>query len=234
MRIGVIIAMDKEFSLVCGALSPIQDGGSIMGCLYRIAGICENTEVVLLRCGIGKTNAAVGAMLLRWHFRADLIVSTGVAGGTHPYIKQGSFIAGSSYSYHDVYCGAGTAYGAVQGEPSRFDADTKMLNILVETFRDVQTGMIVSGDQFINQKEKMGRILDLFPSAVAVDMESASVAHVCSKPLSGKTTPFIALRMISDCLFDTDAKDYDEFWKVAPTELSERTVELVRKLPSEY
>lgn len=234
MTVGIIVAMDKEMALVCDAFSPIKDGGSAMGCLFRVVSAGSDATIVILQCGVGKVNAAVGAMLLRWHFHADVIVSTGVAGGTLPYIKQGMVVAGTSYSYHDVYCGAGVAYGTVQGEPSGYAADAKMLHILRESFHEVLFGMIVSGDQFIETKERMGRVLDYFPTAIAVDMESASIAQVCSKPLAGKTTPFISLRIISDCILNPEAKDYDGFWKAAPMESSKRTVAYIKKLIEEY
>lgn len=234
MTVGIIVAMDKEMALVCDAFSPIKDGGSVMGCLFRVVSVGSGATIVMLQCGVGKVNAAVGAMLLRERFHADAIVSTGVAGGTFPYVKQGMVVAGTSYAYHDVYCGAGVAYGTVQGEPSKYDADAKMLHILKGAFPDVMLGRIVSGDQFIETREKMGRVLDYFPTAVAVDMESASIAQVCSKPLAGKTAPFISLRIISDCVFDPEAKDYDGFWKTAPMESAKKTVKYIRKLAEEF
>lgn len=134
MKVGIIVEMDKEMALVCDAFSHIKDGGSVMGCLFRVVSVGSGATIVMLQCGVGKVNAAVGAMLLRERFLVDAIVSTGVAGGTLPYVKQGMVVAGTSYAYHDVYCGAGVAYGTVQGEPSKYDADAKMLHILKGAF----------------------------------------------------------------------------------------------------
>lgn len=234
MRIGLMVAMDKEASLVCGAFQQVVDGGSIMGCIYRTVNISDGVDAVVLRCGVGKTNAAVGAMLLRGTFNVDVIISTGVAGATKPYIRQGMIVAGSSYSYHDVYCGKESPVGVIQGEPSKFEADTKLLDILCGSFPDVSTGRFVSGDKFVDTKMEIGRILDLCPSAIAVDMESASIAQVCNKPLKGATTPFVSIRIISDCLLDDTASDYDDFWKSAPAESSSMAIGFVKKVSEMY
>lgn len=234
MRIGLMVAMNKEFSLVCDAFTMIVDGGSIMDCMYRIASVSEKADVVILRCGIGKVNAAVGAMLLRNKFNSDVIISTGVAGGTKSCIKQGAIVAGSSYSYHDVYCGKDFPVGVVQGEPNKFDADTQLLGILRDLYPDVTIGRFVSGDKFVDTKMEMGRILDLCPSAIAVDMESASIAQVCNKPLNGAATPFVSIRIISDCLLDDTASDYGDFWKSVPVESASMAIGFVKKVSETY
>ena len=68
MKIGLIIAMDKEYRMFCELLG--GDGGWLGG-----------NEIVLSHCGIGKVNAAVGALRLIEAEQPDCVISSGVAGG---------------------------------------------------------------------------------------------------------------------------------------------------------
>ena len=70
-------------------------------------------------------------------------------------------------------------------------------------------GLIVTGDWFVDSKEKMREIVGHFPEAKAVDMESCAIAQVCYL----YKVPFISFRLISDIpLRDTDASQYHNFW----------------------
>ena len=70
-------------------------------------------------------------------------------------------------------------------------------------------GLTVTGDWFVDSKEKMREIIGKFPEAKAVDMESAAIAQTCHI----FNIPFISFRIISDIpLRDTDASMYHNFW----------------------
>ena len=61
----------------------------------------------------------------------------------------------------------------------------------------------------MDTKEKMSSILEHFPEAKAVDMESCAIAHTCHL----YHTPFISFRIISDIpLKDNKASMYFDFW----------------------
>ena len=79
MKIGIIIAMDKEFRRISELLDGQkreEDGGRIF-----VMGRLGDNELVLHQCGIGKVNAAVGVSELIRRYSPDLVVSTGCAGG---------------------------------------------------------------------------------------------------------------------------------------------------------
>ena len=98
--------------------------------------------------------------------------------------------------------------------PARFKADPYLLQKAVEisqlaTHLSIHPGLIVTGDWFVDTKEKMRSIIGHFPEARAVDMESAAIAHACHI----NQVPFISFRVISDIpLRDTDASQYHDFW----------------------
>ncbi len=226
MKIGVIIAMEKEFVRVAALLSDRSevrhDGGTF------VTGRLGDNEIVMMQCGIGKVNAAVGtARLLGW-CRPDLVVSTGVAGGADVGMNVMDVVASTECVYHDVYCGSEVAYGQFVGMPARFPSPPEIVERALRLNDDaavttpIRAGLIVTGDWFVDQKEKMADILRLFPEAKAVDMESCAIAHTCH--LYG--VPFISLRIISDIpLKDTRASQYFDFWK----KVEDSSFEVTRK-----
>jgi adenosylhomocysteine nucleosidase len=176
---------------------------------------CQD-NVRVEKCGIGKVNAALGAQRIINEFRPDVIISSGCAGGNGDDINIQDVIVGSEVTYHDVYCGKAidetTVYGQVQGLPVRYTPDPYLLekafNLQTSSI-NLHQGLIVTGDWFVDTKEKMRSIIDKFPEAKAVDMESCAIAQTCYI----NQVPFISFRVISDIpLRDTDASQYHDFW----------------------
>ena len=197
MKIGIIVAMDKE--------------------LRELRQLFDDSTVRVEKCGIGKVNAALGAQRMINEFHPDCIISSGCAGGHGEGIHIRDVIVSSELCYHDVYCGTAidntTVYGQVQGLPARYQADPQMLQKAISLqSSDVRlhAGLIVTGDWFVDTKEKMREIIGHFPDAKAVDMESCAIAQTCFI----NKVPFISFRIISDLpLVDTDASQYHNFWE---------------------
>lgn len=206
-KIGIIVAMDKEYE----QLSKVFEG---------------RTDIVLQKCGIGKVNAAVGATEMLRDHQPDLIVSSGCAGGASTSVEVMDVVAASSCAYHDVYCGDNVAYGQVLGMPARFEAPQALIDKALQIPR-VKAGLTVSGDWFVDSKEKMREILDHFPEAMAVDMESCAIAQVCHR----YAVPFISFRVISDIpLKDTKASQYFDFWDRVAEDSFEVTLRFVESI----
>lgn len=192
MKIGIIVAMDKE--------------------LQQLQHLFGDDRVVVEKCGIGKVNAALGTAEMIRKYQPDVIVSSGCAGGNGDDINVRDVVVGAEVSYHDVYCGSAVEYGQVQGLPARYKAVPQLLEkacrLQGEGF-SVHPGLIVTGDWFVDSKDKMRDILSHFPDAKAVDMESAAIAQTCYK----YGVPFISFRVVSDIpLRDTNASMYHDFW----------------------
>ena len=171
------------------------------------------------KCGIGKVNAALGAQRMINEFHPDCIISSGCAGGNGDDVSVQDVVVSSELAYHDVYCGTAidttTQYGQVQGLPVRFQADAYLLQkaqqLCIKDYElCIHAGLIVTGDWFVDSKEKMREIVGHFPDAKAVDMESCAIAQTCYL----NRVPFISFRVISDIpLRDTDASQYHNFWE---------------------
>lgn len=234
MTIGLIVAMDKEYEAIVKAWLPNTPSSrtekEVDGCRMIRLYPSDNDEVVLLRSGIGKVNAAIAAVLLI-EDGVNCIISSGVAGGANAELQPGVTVIGLQYAYHDVYCGKEIAKGNVQGEPQFFSADQQLVEIASGfPLANSVAGAIVSGDQFIDSKQAMGRILDDCPFAIAVDMESCAIAQVCNK----KGMPFISFRMLSDVVLNPAAKCYEDFWNKAPLQMASNTMRFVMRVLSEY
>ncbi|MEG0647528.1 MAG: hypothetical protein RR471_10185, partial [Bacteroides sp.] len=77
MRIGVISAMSAEQEQLIGLLDRKEDKQE--GSFCWVEGRMGDHTLILVQSGIGKVNAAVGAMELIRCCRPDCVVSTGVA-----------------------------------------------------------------------------------------------------------------------------------------------------------
>jgi len=236
MKIGIIVAMDKE--------------------LRQLQSLFSSDDVIVQKCGIGKVNAALGAQRMINEYHPDCIISSGCAGGNGDDVQVQDVIVSTELCYHDVYCGTAidstTVYGQVQGLPARFQADPFLLGIskkikvkseqsaaAVPTENgtpeansefSVHSGLIVTGDWFVDSKEKMREIISHFPEAKAVDMESAAIAQTCYI----NKVPFISFRIISDIpLRDTDASQYHDFWDRIADNSFQITKTFVEKVISE-
>ena len=198
MKIGIIVAMDKE--------------------LRELKRVFADSDVRVEKCGIGKVNAALGAQRMISDYHPDVIISSGCAGGNGDDIQVQDVVVSTELTYHDVYCGTAidnnTQYGQVQGLPARYPVAPELLakaRQLASANHSlaIHPGLIVTGDWFVDTKEKMRSIIGHFPEARAVDMESCAIAQTCYI----NHVPFISFRVISDIpLRDTNAAQYHNFW----------------------
>ena len=184
--------------------------------LQQLRPLFPEDQVILQKSGIGKVNAAIQTVEMIRQFHPDCIISTGCAGGNGADINVQDVVVSTQLAYHDVYCGEAighSVYGQVQGLPPRFDADPslleKALSLSLPKGVKVHPGLIVTGDWFVDTKDKMREIVGHFPDAKAVDMESCAIAQTCYI----NKVPFISFRVISGIpLRDTDASMYHDFW----------------------
>mgnify|MGYP002620362686 CR=1 FL=1 len=214
MKIGIIVAMEKEFTQLKSLLEEQhaeQHNGK-----HFILGQLGHHELVMMQCGIGKVNAAVGAVEMIDHYHPELVISTGVAGGADVTMNITEVVVSTECVYHDCYCGSECERGQLLGLPPTFKSPQDLV-LLALSMNDMEhmnipkihAGQIVTGDWFVDSQDKMRSILSDFPHAKAVDMESCAIAHTCHL----YSTPFISFRIISDIpLKDDKAAQYFDFW----------------------
>lgn len=209
MKIGIITAMSSEQKQLANQLENPTERKE--GPFTYTEGTIKNNTIILMQCGIGKVNAAAGAVEMIRNFAPDCIISTGVAGGIDSCLNVMDVVVSSRIVYHDVWCGEGNAYGQIQGLPLYFTGNETLYQcaISLDTETAIHGGLICSGDKFITDRQELETIKANFPEGLAVDMESASIAQVCHL----YEVPFISFHIISDTPgAEKHLEQYKNFW----------------------
>ncbi|MCH5274862.1 MAG: 5'-methylthioadenosine/adenosylhomocysteine nucleosidase [Lachnospiraceae bacterium] len=215
-RVGIIGAMDLEVEQLKSqmTLERVVTKASMDFCVGRL----NETEVVIVRCGIGKVNAALCVQILADLFEVTHIINTGVAGSLNAALDIGDILVSKDALHHDIDV---TIFGYQPGEVPQmgfreFKADDDMIDAAVTTCKkvnpnlQVRVGRVVSGDQFISDKEVKQRLITVFEGDCA-EMEGASIAHAAYL----NDIPFVIIRAISDKADDSAEMDYPTFEKAA-------------------
>lgn len=215
MKIGIIGAMDEE-------VAPLLEELKIKKKLVKAQmefneGTLWEKDVIVVRSGIGKVNAAVCAQILVDDFQVDALINVGVAGGVGEEVYPGDVVIGDSLIQHDIDA---SAFGEKLGQIPRMDVfDFKCDKTLVEKAKDACNkmnecksfvGRIVTGDQFIADPEKI-RWLNKEFSALTCEMEGGSIAQVCHL----NNIPFVVIRSASDNANNGAHIEYEKFKPIA-------------------
>ncbi|MCY6959645.1 5'-methylthioadenosine/adenosylhomocysteine nucleosidase [Clostridium brassicae] len=215
MIIGIIGAMDEEVEILLKniEIKTIDEKASMKFNSGKLWG----NDVVVVRSGIGKVNAAVCAQILIDDYKADKIINVGVAGGMGEDIYPGDVVIADTLVQHDVDT---SVFGDKLGQIPRLEVfDFKCDEDLIKLAKNACekntscnsfVGRIVSGDQFIASIEKIEWLKDEF-NAISCEMEGASIAHVCHL----NHIPFVIIRSISDNASNGAHIDYQKFIPIA-------------------
>lgn len=215
--IGIIVAMDKELELLLPMVDDVRE--FVDGRFRFYCGGIGQREIVVMKSGIGKVNAALAAQAMIDRFKPGFILSSGVAGGAGGRAGILDVVLADRVVYGDVWCGPGTMWGEAADCPLYFI--TKDLG--VEEDECVKKGLICSSDKFISTVEDVDFLRGNFPDVMAVDMESGAIAQTCYL----NNVPFAAIRVVSDTPGAGDnIAQYSDFWSDAP----KATFRVVRKV----
>ena len=230
MKIAVIGAMEEEVELLRKALENPKVT-TIANSEYTI-GTYHNKEVILLKSGIGKVNAAMSTTILLHEFKPDVVINTGSAGGYDPNLDVGAIIISDEVRHHDVDV---TIFdyemGQVPQMPAAFKSDEHLMKVAQEAVNEigehqVGVGLVCSGDSFMNDPERVEKVRTYFPQMKAVEMEAAAVAQVCYQ----FKTPFVVIRALSDIAGKESNISFDEFLPVAAKHSTEIVLKTIEKL----
>ncbi|KRK64530.1 methylthioadenosine nucleosidase (nucleoside phosphorylase) [Companilactobacillus tucceti DSM 20183] len=210
MKIGVIVPMEEEIKLLRESLSDVTKD-EVAGVEITI-GSYNNHQVYLAKSGIGKVQAGMTATIVNDRYQPDFVVNTGSAGGIGEGLKIGDVVISSKLAYHDADAtGFGYKMGQLPEQPLFFEADSFYVDEIFKAAKKSNlishVGVIVTGDQFIDGKEKIATIKKSFPDALASEMEGAAVAQVCVQ----FKTPFVVIRSMSDVGDEDASVNFDDF-----------------------
>ncbi len=211
--IGIVGAMPEELEQLLEVLvdAEVHERGAFT--LHR--GVLAGKQVLVAQCGVGKVNAAALAQVFVLEGVQQLIF-TGVAGGLAPGLAVGDIVVSTDAAQHDVDVRAlGYALGEVPGETLSWAADSALQRAALDAARAlgevaVVAGRVLSGDQFIADRERGRALYETF-GGLCVEMEGGAVAQVCSRA----GVPFVIIRSISDSADGGAEGDFRTFTPLA-------------------
>lgn len=177
-------------------------------------GTYKGKNVVIVRSGVGKVNAAICTQILVDIFGADAVINTGIAGSLQAKIDIGDIVVSTDAIQHDMDAtGFGYAKGVIpQMDTSVFVADETLRKLAKEACEavnmdiHVHEGRVVSGDQFVSDQCVKNSILENF-EAYCTEMEGAAIAQAAYL----NNIPFVIIRAISDKADGSASMDYSTF-----------------------
>ena len=227
MRVGIICAGDREVAPFLPIICECKSTEKAMLKFYE--GTISNTEVVVLFSGVCKVNAAIATQILIDTFRVNVIINAGTAGGMNEKLKIFDTVISTEVAYHDVAPNILTEFHPWL-ETVFFKADQELLRVsknVVDKLglsHNVFWGRMVTGEVFIAD-EGREKINEQF-EPLTVDMETASIAHVCYV----NNIPFISVRSITDTASHSGTEHFEENCEKAAGIAKEITVALLAEL----
>lgn len=210
--LGIIGAMDEEVAKIKDQMENVKVMSRAAMDFYE--GTLSGKDVVVVRSGIGKVNAAMCAQILADHYHVDAVINTGIAGSLNAKIDIGDIVLSTDTLEHDMDA---VAFGYPLGQIPRMDtlsfkADDKLRALAKKVCQEVVPeisvfeGRVVSGDQFVSDKKKKDWLVENF-DGYCTEMEGAAIAHAAYL----NEIPFLIIRAISDKADDSASMDYPTF-----------------------
>lgn len=228
--IGIIGAMEDEVAQLKKnmEIEETTEVASLSFCRGKLSG----REVVVVRSGIGKVNAAICTQILVDQFHVDVIINTGIAGSLDAEIDIGDIVISTDAVEHDMDASIfGDPIGQIpQMDTFSFPADESLVKLAKEVNEkanpDVHTwiGRVVSGYQFVSSGEKKEQLIRVF-DAKCTEMEGAAIAHAAYL----NKISCVIIRAISDKADNSAVVDYPAFEAAA----IRHSVRLIEALVSE-
>ncbi len=215
-KLGIIGAMEEEVDRLKEQMDKVNVQTIASMDFYQ--GYIGEKELVVVRSGIGKVNAAICCQILINIYDIDAVINTGVAGSLRNDIDITDIVLSKDAIQHDVDArGFGYEKGVIpRMDRSNFIADEKLIKLAQLVCEQeipevgIHLGRIVTGDQFISDDISKEEIVEEF-GGYCTEMEGAAIAQVAY--LNQK--PFLIIRAISDKADHSAEMDYSEFEEVA-------------------
>lgn len=232
--IGIIAAMEEEIEFLRSKMDNIQITRE--GTIELYSGSINENNVVLIRSGIGKVNAAVATTLLIKDFKPSCIINTGSAGGLKSDMEVGDIIISSEVFHHDFDLKPiGFKHGEVPGLPIFFKSDSRLVSISKKVLGNsanarFSIGQIGSGEFFVSSEQYVAETKKRFPNVVAIEMEGAAIAQVCYQ----FNVPFTVIRAISDVADKKSPLSFEQFVKKAGKKSAKLVISMLEDIKTEF
>lgn len=215
--IGIIGAMDIEIETLKSAI--VNPKTEQIGDMTFYSGTINDKAVIVVKCGIGKVNAARCAQTLGDRYSVSAIINTGIGGGIGDGLNVGDLVIASSLVQHDFdVTGFGYAKGYMfvgdKNKATEYVADEKLTKLIERAAlkyipcEHLKSGIIATGDVFVSNAEKKQEIKNNF-NALVTEMEGGAIAQTAC----ANNIPFAVVRALSDLADGSAAESYETFEK---------------------
>lgn len=229
MIVGIIGAMDEEIAQLKLKMTEVRE--DLISGLNFYVGKLENNDVVLVKSGIGKVNAAITTTILHEKYKPSCIINAGSAGGLKSKHSVGDIIISHEVIHHDVDATVfNYKLGQVPQMPESFIADRFLVKLVEKSLSTLNIsadrGIIATGDSFIGRDDQVEFIKQNFPEVSAVEMEAASIAQVCYF----YHTPFVIIRALSDIAGKNSSISFEAFLEKAANNSANVIIETIKNI----
>lgn len=230
-KIGIIGAMSSEIALLKENMN-ITKKVELSGMTFY-EGTLSGKEIVLVKSGVGKVNAAICAQTLICVFHVDAVINTGVAGALSNQLNIGDIVVSKEAIQYDMdVTKLGYPLGLIpdMDEP-RFLGNVDLITSAIDANDqlgdevNIYEGIVMTADLFLADEDKKSFLVKQFDGMCA-EMEGAAIAHACYV----NNIPFLIIRSISDKADNSAHMNYPEFEKKAATHSSKLLNTMLAKL----
>ena len=214
-HIAIIAALDEEVESIKKIMVDISVKEIYE--LQFITGKINEKEVVLVKSGVGKVNAARTTQVLIDNFDIEYVINVGTAGSLNDNIEIGDVVIAEKLVQHDFdVTAAGHEKGYISGIGKYFYSDKSLIEKAKLTIEKMNEkfnqylGIIATGDVFVQEVYIKNTIKEEF-NVDCVEMEGAAIAQVCTLD----KVPFIVIRAISDKPNGNNSIDFETYLQTA-------------------
>lgn len=192
-KIGIVIAMSKEFDSLDKLLGQPQNKKSIIGIDFSEYQL-KNCTAIVARCGIGEIYATSATTVLVANYQVEILINYGFVGALSDKYKIFDMVAVSDIIHYDMDLSAfGNQIGQYDDQKDAYWTTNKELTSQLIATRSIPSERIASADKFVRFTEAKLNIAKLFTAEIC-DMESAGIAIVANKA----NIPFASIKLIVD------------------------------------
>ena len=205
--IGIIAAMDSE---VRDIKSAMEDGIKIHhGGMTFFKGKLHQKEVIAIKSGVGKVNAAMCTQILIDVFKVNTLIHVGVAGAVHPDLEIGDIVISEDSCQYDMDA---RAFGHPRGEIPNMDitffkADPTLIKLAETAAQELNVnyriGRVMTADLGVDSHKLKEELREEF-GGLCVEMEGAAVGQVAML----NQVPYLVIRSMSDKADSNLTDDY--------------------------
>ena len=232
MKTGIIGAMESE---VQGLLAQLNEERTVeKATMVFHQGNIHGRQVVVVKCGVGKVNAALCAQILIDEFAVTQVINTGAAGSLNDELNIGDVVISRDVVHHDFDTSAlGDRKGEIFAGRIGFEADPQLIEKACHAVVNAASGInyrcgrICSGDQFVSSQAVKQAIIREF-SGDCAEMEGAAIGQCCWV----NHVPFVIIRAISDKADEEGSMSFEQFVKLAAANSTAIVLDMLKQMES--